>query len=166
MHAVRLYTRPSGAPNATVQAHYRAMIARILRAFCAWCQREGGPAFLGERAPLDDESETHGVCRRHLQHILAALPSQSFPDVTYLFVIKAGEAELYDHLERSFLGVRGVKIIMERRQRERREVHRQAAQDRRRAERRQPRGTFHALGYTTVRFGHDPVGRSEVPIAI
>jgi len=45
-------------------------------------------------------------------------------------------------------------------------VHRQAAQDRRRAERRQPRGTFHALGYTTVRFGHDPVGRSEVPIAI
>jgi hypothetical protein len=105
-----------------------------LRAFCAWCQREGGPAFLGERAPLDDDSETHGVCRRHLQHILAALPSQSFPDVTYLFVIKAGEGELYDHLERSFLGVRGVKIIMERRQRDRREVHRQAADDRRRAE--------------------------------
>jgi hypothetical protein len=142
------------------------MIARILRAFCAWCQREGGPAFLGERAPLDDESETHGVCRRHLQHILAALPSQSFPDVTYLFVIKAGEGELYDHLERSFLGVRGVKIIMERRQRERREVRRQADEDRRRAERRQPRGTFHALGYTTVRFSHDTVGRSEVPIAI
>ena len=142
------------------------MIARILKAFCAWCQREGGPAFLGERAPLDDDSETHGVCRRHLQHILAALPSQSFPDVTYLFVIKSGEGDLYDHLERSFLGVRGVKIIMERRQRDRREVHRQAAEDRRRAERRQPRGTFHALGYTTVRFSHDAAGRGEVPIAI
>ncbi|HEY7203306.1 MAG TPA: hypothetical protein VIA61_03380 [Methylomirabilota bacterium] len=106
------------------------------------------------------------MCRRHLQHILAALPSQSFPDVTYLFVIKAGEGGLYDHLERSFLGVRGVKIIMERRQRDRREVHRQAAQDRRRVERRQPRGTFHALGYTTVRFSHDPAGRGEVPVTI
>jgi hypothetical protein len=45
---------------------------------------------------------------------LAALSSQSFPDVTYLFVIQPGETALYDHLERAFLGVRGVKIIMER----------------------------------------------------
>ena len=140
------------------------MIGGILRAFCAWCQREGGPAFLGERPPLEDNSETHGVCRRHLQHILAALPSQSFPDVTYLFVIKAGERGLYEHLERSFLGVRGVKIIMERRRRERREVHRRAVEDRRRAERRQPRGVFHALGYTTVRFSQNPAGRGESPI--
>jgi hypothetical protein len=143
------------------------MIAGVLRAFCAWCQREGGPAFLGERAPLDDETETHGVCRRHLQHILAALPSESFPDVTYLFVIKPGEGGLYEHLERSFLGVRGVKIIMDRRQRERREVlRRAAAHDRRRAERRQPRGTFHALGYTTVRFSHDPPGRCDPPTGV
>ena len=82
------------------------MIGGALRAFCAWCQREGGPAFLGEREPLDDESETHGVCRRHLQNILAALPSHSFPDVTYLFVIRPAETALYDHLERAFLGVR------------------------------------------------------------
>ncbi len=86
------------------------MIGGTLRAFCAWCQREGGPAFLGEREPLDDESETHGVCRRHLQNILAALPSHSF-------------------------------------------LHRRAVHDRRRTDRRQPRGTSHALGYTTVRFG-------------
>ena len=142
------------------------MIGGILRAFCAWCQREGGPAFLGERAPLEDNSETHGVCRRHLQHILAALPSQSFPDVTYLFVIKAGEGGLYEHLERSFLGVRGVKIIMERRRRERREVHRRGVEDRRRAERRQPRGIFHALGYTTVRLGHDPARSGVSPIPL
>ncbi|HSE04912.1 MAG TPA: hypothetical protein VLK35_12230 [Methylomirabilota bacterium] len=124
-----------------------------MRAFCAWCQREGGPAFLGEREPLDDDGETHGVCRRHLQGILAALPSHSFPDVTYLFVIKPGETALYDYLERAFLGIRGVKIIMERRQAERREAPRRAAHERRRTDRRQPRGTSYALGYTTVRFG-------------
>ena len=129
------------------------MIGKTLRAFCAWCQREGGPAYLGEREPLDDDSETHGVCRRHLQGILSALPSPSFPDVTYLFVIKPSEAALYEHLERAFLGVRGVKIIVDRRQGERREVHHRAAHDRRRMDRRQPRGTSHALGYTTVRFG-------------
>lgn len=166
MRAIRLYTRLPGACNAAAREADHVMIGGILRAFCAWCQGEGGPAFLGERAPLDDETETHGVCRRHLQHILAALPSQSFPDVTYLFVIKPGEGGLYDHLERSFLGVRGVKIIMERRQRERREVNRRAPHDRRRAERRQPRGTFHALGYTTIRFSYDPPGKSESPIAI
>jgi len=135
-----------------------------VKAFCAWCQREGGPAFLGEREPLDDQSETHGVCRRHLQHILAALPSQSFPDITYLFVIKPGEMGLYDHLERSFLGVRGVKVIMERRGRERRETHRRAPHDRRRADRRQPRETYHALGYVTVRFSRSPKGAGAAPI--
>lgn len=93
------------------------------------------------------------MCRRHLQNILAALPSHSFPDVTYLFVIKPGETALYDYLERAFLGIRGVKIIMDRRQGDRREVHGRAAHDRRRTDRRQPRGTSYALGYTTVRFG-------------
>ncbi len=131
----------------------RAMIGEILKAFCAWCQREGGPAFLGEREPLDDDSETHGVCRRHLQHILAALPSHSFPDVTYLVVIKPGEVGLYDYLERAFLGVRGVKVIVDRRRADRRESHGKPVHDRRRADRRQPRGTAYALGYTTVRFG-------------
>src|SRR5258706_2472283 len=137
------------------------MISGILRAFCAWCQQEGGPAFLGEREPLEDDSETHGVCRRHLKHILAGLPSESFPDVTYLFVLKPAETALYDHLHRAFLGVRGMKIIVDRRRHERRGIHRQAAHDRRRTERRQPRGTSHALGYMTVRFGRNP-GRSGV----
>jgi hypothetical protein len=84
--------------------------------------------------------------------MLAVLPSQSFPDVTYLLVIKAGEAALYEYLERAFLGVRGVKIIMDRRRGDRREALRAAGHDRRRMDRRQPRGISHALGYTTVRF--------------
>jgi len=141
------------------------MIGGTLRAFCAWCQREGGPAFLGEREPLDDESETHGVCRRHLRDLLSALPSQSFPDITYLFVIKEREPALHDHLERAFLGVRGVKIIIDRRRGERRETQRRAANDRRRAERRQPRGVSYALGYTTVRFSCSP-GTGAAPVAL
>lgn len=137
-----------------------------MKAFCAWCQREGGPAFLGEREPLDDDSETHGVCRRHLQSILAALPSTSFPDITYLFVIKPGEAALHEHLERAFLGVRGVKVILERRHGDRRAAHYRTAHERRRTERRQPRGTSYALGYTTVRFSRSLGGSGEAPIAI
>jgi hypothetical protein len=124
-----------------------------LRAFCAWCQRDGGPSFLGEREPFDDLSETHGVCRRHLQYILSALPSHSFPDVTYLVVVRRGEHALHEHLDRAFLGVRGTKVIMDRRQQERRQSHRRNRDDRRQGERRQPRGISYALGYTTVRFG-------------
>ncbi len=36
-----------------------------MRALCAWCQREGLPAFFGEREPLGDLSETHGICAGH-----------------------------------------------------------------------------------------------------
>ena len=135
-----------------------------MRAFCAWCQRDGGPSFLGEREPFDDESETHGVCRRHLQYILSALPSHSFPDVTYLVVVRRGEDALHDHLERSFLGVRGVKVIMDRREHERRRAQGRGADDRRQLERRQPRGISYALGYTTVRFGAGTEGASARPL--
>jgi hypothetical protein len=91
--------------------------------------------------------------------MLAALPSPSFPDVTYLFVIRPGETALHDHLEQAFLGVPGVKIIMERRGNDRRAAHQRPGHDRRRTERRQPRGTDHALGYTTVRFSRSSAGR-------
>jgi hypothetical protein len=131
------------------------MILEPVRAFCAWCQRDGGPSFLGEREPFDDCSETHGVCRRHLQHLLAALPSHSFPEVTYLVVVRRGEGALHEHLERSFLGVRGVKVIMDRRERERRTSSGGGMDDRRQQERRQPRGVSYALGYTTVRFARE-----------
>jgi hypothetical protein len=142
------------------------MIRGTLRAFCAWCQREGGPAFLGEREPFDDERETHGVCRRHLQGILAQLPSQSFPDVTYLVVVRKGETALHDHLERAFLGVAGAKVIMERREWERRAAPRRPAHERRTTDRRQPRGTAHALGYMTVRFARHHGATSGTTLAM
>ncbi len=141
------------------------MIGPTLRAFCAWCQREGWPAFLGDREPLDDPGETHGICRRHLQRILEALPSTSFPDVQYLFVIKPSEVALYRYLERAFLGLRGVKVIMDRRRGDRRLERRPPVEERRRTERRQPRGVLHPLGYTTVRFGRGS-GPGVPPIAL
>ena len=62
------------------------------------------------------------------------------------------------------MGGRCVKTIMARREGERRETPRRATHDRRRTERRQPRGTSHALGYTTVRFGRT-AGTGMAPIA-
>ena len=33
-----------------------------MKAVCAWCRAEGAPADLGEREPLDQVDETHGIC--------------------------------------------------------------------------------------------------------
>lgn len=37
-----------------------------MRIICAWCLQEGKVALLGEKMPLDDLRETHGICRTHL----------------------------------------------------------------------------------------------------
>lgn len=36
-----------------------------MRIICAWCLQEGKVALLGEKMPLDDRRETHGICRAH-----------------------------------------------------------------------------------------------------
>ncbi|MCP9447620.1 MAG: hypothetical protein NNA22_08635 [Nitrospira sp.] len=36
-----------------------------MRIICAWCFQEGKVALLGEKMPLDDLRETHGICRAH-----------------------------------------------------------------------------------------------------
>ena len=59
---------------------------------CAWCEQEGRPAGLGERAPLDDQSKTHGICRRHAIELLNRLPSRSFPGVRLLLVVSHANA--------------------------------------------------------------------------
>ncbi len=33
---------------------------------CAWCQRLGRPAVLGEKEPLDMAVITHGICDEHV----------------------------------------------------------------------------------------------------
>ena len=129
-----------------------------MKVTCAWCQREGQPASLGERAPLDDPAETHGICRRHTLELLDRLPSRSFPGVRLLLVVSPRESGLYEYLQRELAGVSGVKVMLERRQGERRQGERRHApqdvpDEQRRIERRLRQGEVSALGYTVIRFG-------------
>jgi len=126
-----------------------------MRIMCAWCQREGEPASLGERAPLDDPAETHGICRRHTLGLLDRLPSRSFPGVRLLFVVSQHEAGLYENLRRELAGVSGVQVMLERRQGERRVECQSVAEEQRHDERRVRQGEVSALGYTVIRFGRD-----------
>src|SRR5438309_10960864 len=122
---------------------------------CAWCQNEGMPATLGERAPLDNPAETHGICRRHTLDLLSHTPSRSFPGVRLLLVVSAKEPALYEHLQQELLGVSGVKVMLERRQGERRLEERSVGDEQRRLDRRIRQGEVSALGYTVIRFGRD-----------
>jgi len=126
-----------------------------MRVTCAWCQREGEPASLGDRAPLDDPAETHGICRRHTLGLLDRLPSRSFPGVRLLFVVSQREATLYEDLQRELAGVSGVRVMLERRQGERRVEHQDVAKDQRRDDRRVRQSEVCALGYIVIRFGRD-----------
>ena len=120
---------------------------------CAWCEQEGRPASLGERAPLEDRSKTHGICRRHAIDLLNRLPSRSFPGVRLLLVVSQEQKALYDFLERELNGVSGVRVMMERRRSDRRIEPKTVPADKRRAERRVREGEVYALGYTVIRFG-------------
>ena len=123
-----------------------------MRVICASCRVEGKSGDLGEKAPFDDPSETHGYCGRHAALLLASLPSLSFPDVELLIVVRRQDQTLFEYLDRRLVGVRGVKIILERRRGDRRRERRTPAVNRRRLERRLRPGQVSALGYTIVRF--------------
>ncbi len=108
---------------------------------------------MGEREPLDDPRETHGVCDRHQQELLATLPALSFPGLELLVVIALRESALYDYLRPLLTGVKGVQVMFERRRNDRRRQGRAVLSDRRQRDRRVRRGQASALGYTLVRFG-------------
>jgi hypothetical protein len=44
-----------------------------VRVLCAWCQYERRPALLREVEPLDDPSETHGICLSHQAQMMRQL---------------------------------------------------------------------------------------------
>jgi hypothetical protein len=122
---------------------------------CAWCQYEGRPAILGERAPLDNPAETHGICRRHTLDLLNRMPSRSFPGVRLLLVVGATETTLYEHLQRELAGVSGVKVMLDRRRGDRTEEEQVVAEEHRGLDRRIRQGEVSSLGYTIIRFGKD-----------
>jgi hypothetical protein len=125
-----------------------------MKAMCAWCQGEGVPALLGEREPLDDPSETHGICDRHRRAVLLDLYARSHAGLRLLLVVAPQDTQLYRYLTRSFAGVTGVEVIVDRRQRDnRRRESRPTSAERRAGDRRIHVPTIHGLGYQTVRFG-------------
>jgi hypothetical protein len=125
-----------------------------MRALCSWCQAEGSPAFLGEREPLENPTDTFGVCPRHMVAVLTApRPQPSTTSVQLLIVVALKDRGLYEYLSRSFAAVEGVQVILERRQSERRGRAREVSWERRQADRRQPRGVIHSIGCTFIRVG-------------
>ena len=124
-----------------------------MKIVCAWCQEEGLNTVLGEREPISDTTETHGICGRHSEKLLEQLPSGSFPGIRILFVVRVTETGVYDHLTRSFAGLSDVAVITDRRKGERRRAVNDALIERRRANRRLRQVQFSSLGYLVVRFG-------------
>jgi hypothetical protein len=118
----------------------------LMKVVCAWCEREGQPSYLGEREPSGNLATTHGICLSHMEQSLEGLPSQSFPDVWMLIVVRPGEPELYESFERTFGGIPGVRIIVDQRRGD------GLMGERVRGERRIRRGRVSATGYTVVRF--------------
>jgi len=126
-----------------------------MKVTCAWCQHEGRPAVLDDRAPLDNPAETHGICRRHTLDLLNRLPSRSFPGIRLLLVVSANETALYEHLQRELAGVAGVKVMLDRRRADRQQEAKSVAEEHGGLDRRIRQGEVSALGYTIIRFGKD-----------
>ena len=108
---------------------------------------------LGQREPMDDPSETHGVCAVHSERLLEQLPSAAFPGIRMLLVVRRSETALFDHLTRSLAPLSDVAVMFDRRHGERRQATSEVAADRRRADRRIRKSPFSSLGYLLVRFG-------------
>jgi hypothetical protein len=123
-----------------------------VRRICSWCRTEGSPADLGEREPLDDPSETHGLCQRHLTELLAAARARPLAGLRMLIVVKNGDRSLYDYLSRSMTEVEGVHVMVDGRLGDRRRVARPVRGERRQGDRRHSRGIVDSMGCTFVRF--------------
>ena len=89
------------------------------------------PDDLGEREPLDNLDETHGLCQRHLNHFLTEARARPMADLRFLVVIKFGDQSLYDYLIRTMAGLDGVHVMLDRRNRERRGAARTMSGERR-----------------------------------
>lgn len=119
---------------------------------CSLCRKEGKYSDLGNMDPVDKHSPTDGICARHEAQLFASRPSQSFPDVELLIVVRRDDKALFEHLEPLLGRLRGVKVILERREGDRRyEAHTQTY-DQRLLERRLRQGQSSSLGYTMIRF--------------
>jgi hypothetical protein len=130
-----------------------------MRVICAWCQQQGRSGLLRVREPLDDTTETHGICERHQQEVFEAFPSASFPATRWLFIVPPGDRQRYEHLLELLKAVPGATVIVDRRTAERRRGREVAKPDRRQLDRRVRRPEKNSLGYALVRFSVRDVGK-------
>jgi len=72
-----------------------------------------------------------------------------------LVIVPRRESSLYDYLTIRFAGVAGVRIVVDRRQGDRRRERLRFDVERRRGDRRHPRSAAHVFGVTLVRGGSD-----------
>ena len=42
-----------------------------MKIICSWCRQAGKPEVVGEKSPLDDARETHGICVVHRHDVEA-----------------------------------------------------------------------------------------------
>jgi hypothetical protein len=77
----------------------------------------------------------------------------SRPSARWLIVVSARSQPLFEYLSRRLAGTRDIEVILERRHGERRTAPHATAPERRRADRRTPRGVqrFPLIGYEIVR---------------
>ena len=40
-----------------------------MKIICSWCRQEGKTDMMGEKSPLEDERETHGICVVHRHEV-------------------------------------------------------------------------------------------------
>ena len=133
------------------RSHSRVIEMKIL---CAWCCREGHPGYLGERAPVENQLPTHGICEQHKAQVLASLPSRSFPDAELVIVVRRDSPALYERLKWLFASMSRVTVVLDRRVSDRRAPSRERSNGRRYVRTRRIReGAPSPLGdFTILRF--------------
>lgn len=133
-----------------------------LKVVCAWCEHDSRGAAVGERPVFPDELPTHGICPRHEQEMLAAVPSRSFPGVEFLIVIERGAPALYEQVQRAIDGLPGFAVILDRRVGPRRRAEPgpvDARRERRHGDRRRRQPVASGPGYVVLRLGAGDTGR-------
>lgn len=115
-----------------------------MKVICASCEAEGKPALIGERAPLNASTEVYGLCWTHKLQLLLrkrtapefARDNQREDPLRFLVVVAGHEQDLFLRVSEQFLDDPRVRVLLDRRRRERRRRHQAYEPDRRRADRR------------------------------
>ncbi len=105
-----------------------------MRVVCAWCQAEGRPGALGEKPPLDEPGETHGICWQHRIRLLAGNPL--LEDSRFLVVVARSRPDILAEARQQFADDPRIQVVADRRHGERRRGGGAYWPERRRGDRR------------------------------